>query len=340
VVKLTTIRALDFDLAMTLDSGQVFHWEKVGNGFGGAIGEEPVYVEQRGEILRVSRGARELVGNYFALDHPLVEICASFPDDPIMNTARKFCRGLRIIRQPKWECLATFICSSMKQVAHIRQISRALRKRFGDRRKIDNGAGRSRATWTGKPARVDEPGGESINHVVHTFPSPQWLAQSSEKELRECALGYRARNLLATARLVASGATDLEAWSLLSDLDLREKLCDFPGVGAKVANCVMLFAYERLRAFPIDVWIERVLRDKYFPGKRNVVPRRLRAFCESYFGEYGGYAQQYLFHHARTALHKSGAARDSSRLRHGYGVAGDSSRNDKKRDARMSRRKR
>ena len=314
-MKRTTIAAADFDLAMTLDSGQVFHWEKVGNGFVGAIGEEPVYVEQRGEILRVSRGARELIGNYFALDHPLEEICASFPDDPIMGTARNFCHGLRIIRQPKWECLATFICSPMKQVAHIRQISQALRKRFGDRRKIDN-------------------------HVVHTFPSPQWLAQSSERELRECALGYRARNLLATARLVASGAIDLEACSLLSDVDLREKLCAFPGIGAKVANCVMLFAYERLRAFPIDVWIERVLKKKYFLRKRKVIPQRLRAFCDSYFGEYGGYAQQYLFHHARTALHKSGAARDSSRLRHNYGAAGDSARNDKKRDARMSRRKR
>jgi len=277
-MKLIEIAAPDFDLAMTLDAGQVFHWIKVGNGFVGAIGEEPVYMEQRGESLRVSRGARELVANYFALDHPLAEIRASFPDDPIMATARNFCRGLRIIRQPKWECLATFICSSMKQVAHIRQISHALRKRFGDRRKIEN-------------------------HMVHTFPSPQCLAQSSEKELRECALGYRAGNLLATARLVASGAANLEAWSLLSDVDLREKLCDFPGVGAKVANCVMLFAYERLRAFPIDVWIERVLKEKYFPGKRKVLPQRLRAFCESYFGEYGGYAQQYLFHHARTALH-------------------------------------
>ncbi len=339
-MKLIEIAAPDFDLAITLDSGQVFHWEKVRNGFVGAIGEKPVYVEQRGEILRVSRGASELVANYFALDHPLAEICASFPDDPIMDTARNFCRGLRIIRQAKWECLATFICSSMKQVTHIRQISHALRKRFGDRRKIENGAGGRRATWTGKPARVDEPGGESINHVVHTFPSPQWLAQSSEKELRECALGYRAGNLLATARLVASGAADLEAWSLLSDVDLREKLCDFPGVGAKVANCVMLFAYERLRAFPIDVWIERVLREKYFPRKKRMTPQRLRAFCESYFGEYGGYAQQYLFHHARTALHKSGAVRDSSRLRRSYGVAGDSARNDKKRNARMSRRKR
>src|SRR6266404_3300357 len=177
-MKLIEIAAPDFDLAMTLDSGQVFHWEKVGNGFVGAIGEEPVYVEQRGEILRVSCGARELVGNYFALDHPLGEICASFPDDPIMNTARKFCRGLRIIRQPKWECLATFICSSMKQVAHIRQISQALRKRFGAPKKV-------------------------VDLVAYTFPSARRLGKRSEKELRECALGYRAKNLLATSRLVA-----------------------------------------------------------------------------------------------------------------------------------------
>jgi len=72
-------------------------------------------------------------------------------------------------------------------------------------------------------------------------------------------------------------------------------------VGAKVANCVMLFAYERLRAFPIDVWIERVLREKYFPGKKKVSASRLREFAAGHFGEHGGYAQQYLFHHARTA---------------------------------------
>jgi N-glycosylase/DNA lyase len=76
-------------------------------------------------------------------------------------------------------------------------------------------------------------------------------------------------------------------------------LCDLPGVGAKVANCVMLFAYERLRAFPIDVWIERTLKQQYFPRKRKVTAQQLREFCDGYFGEHGGYAQQYLFHHAR-----------------------------------------
>jgi N-glycosylase/DNA lyase len=300
-MKLTEIPAPDFDLTMTLDSGQVFHWEKVDGGLIGTIGERAVYVEQWGEILRVSRGPEELVRNYFALDHPLAEICASFPNDPVINAALVYCRGLRIIRQPKWECLATFICSSMKQVAHIRQISRALRKRFGGARTIENGAGRNQTTWTDKPVRVDEPGGESesIKCAVYTFPSAQRLARASEQELRQCALGYRAKNLLATAQLVTSGAADLEAWSALSDPDLREKLCALPGVGAKVANCVMLFAYERLRAFPVDVWIERVLRQEYFPRRKKIAAEQLRTFSQTYFGDHGGYAQQYLFHHAR-----------------------------------------
>jgi len=294
-MKLVKISAPAFDLAKTLDSGQVFHWEKVGDGFVGTIGERAVYIEQRGDVLQIRVGEGELdclkqsscdwarekgrvvggsVAHYFALDHPLAEICASFPNDPIMIAARNFCRGLRIIRQPKWECLATFICSSMKQVAHIRQISKALRERFGVARKIDN-------------------------YVVHTFPSAARLAKSFERELRKCALGYRAKNLLATARLVSSGAIDLEASSALSDVDLRKKLCRLPGVGAKIANCVMLFAYERLRAFPIDVWIERVLREKYFPRARKLSLLQLREFSDTYFGKHGGYAQQYLFHHAR-----------------------------------------
>jgi N-glycosylase/DNA lyase len=319
-MKLIEIPAPDFDLAMTLDSGQVFHWEKVGKRFVGTIGDCSVYIEQRANVLTARKSGgkldglkpsslRRLVTNYFALDHPLADICASFPNDPVMNEARDFCRGLRIIRQPKWECLATFICSSMKQVAHIRQISLALRRRFGDRRRVSD-------------------------HMVHTFPPARRIARATEDDLRECALGYRAKNLLATARLVTSGECDLESWSALSDPDLREKLCSLPGVGAKIANCAMLFAYERLRAFPIDVWIERVLKQQYFPRKKKVTELQLREFSETYFGEHGGYAQQYLFHHARMASRTSEAPRDSSTPK-AFGA-----RNDKGRDARMALRRR
>jgi N-glycosylase/DNA lyase len=308
-MKFHEIPAQDFDLAMTLDSGQVFHWEKADRGFVGTIGDCAAYVEHCGSVLKAHTSGGKLdgfkpssfsktVAHYFALDHPLAEICASFPDDPVMNAARDFCRGLRIIRQPKWECLATFICSSMKQVAHIRQISLALRKRFGDPRKIDK-------------------------HLLYTFPSAQRIARTSENDLRECALGYRAKNLLATARLVSSRECNLETWSKLPDDELSKNLCELPGVGLKIANCVMLFAYERLRAFPIDVWIERVLRQHYLQRRRKMTAQQLSEFSENYFGQHGGYAQQYLFHHARTALRRSGVSRDSS-------TALRSGRNDKR----------
>jgi N-glycosylase/DNA lyase len=243
------------------------------------IGEEAVYIEQNDSRLSFRGGSPHLIRHYFALDHPLAEICASFPADSGMAAARDFCRGLRILRQPEWECLATFITSSMKQVAHIRQISHALRRRFGEARQIGD-------------------------LILYAFPSPRKIGRSSEEKLRQCALGYRAKNLLATARLVDSGEADLKSWRALSDADLRANLCALPGVGAKVANCVMLFAYERLRAFPIDVWIERVLKQQYFTRRKKVSAAEMRDFAATYFGAHGGYAQQYFFHHARMTKRK------------------------------------
>ena len=274
-MQLERIAASDFDLALTLNSGQVFHWIAAGAGFAGCLGEKPVYLEQRAGEFFLTKGSAAAVRKYFALDHALGEICASLPRDELMDEARDYCRGLRIMRQPKWECLATFICSSMKQVAHIRQMSQALRRRFGTARRVQE-------------------------LVVYTFPSAARIAEGTVGELRACGLGYRAGNLRRTAQLVASGAADLSAWGKLPDEDLHERLCQLPGVGPKVANCVQLFAYERLRAFPIDVWIERVLKQQYFRRRRKLKPHELRDFSARYFGHYGGYAQQYLFHLART----------------------------------------
>src|ERR1017187_9627668 len=104
--------AEDFNLALTLDCGQVFHWRREGAGWAGAIGECGVFIEQRGATLHMPVGMGDLVCRYFALDHSLAEIYATFPDDPAMQAAREFCRGMRIIRQPAWECVATFITSS------------------------------------------------------------------------------------------------------------------------------------------------------------------------------------------------------------------------------------
>jgi N-glycosylase/DNA lyase len=162
----------------------------------------------------------------------------------------------------------------MKQVAHIAQMSHAIRRRFGTRTVL----------------------GE---RELFTYPTAERLAAASEAELRECRLGFRAKTLLGTARMIAAGEVDLARVASLDDEAARAELCRLPGVGEKVANCALLFGFGRLGAFPIDVWIERVLRTIYFARKRKVTARRLREFSATYFGAHGGYAQQYLFHHAR-----------------------------------------
>ena len=116
----------------TLECGQVFHWtETEGAVWEGLIGDRLAAVRGEGGPLQVVRGDGPLVARYFGMDHDLAEVYAGFPQDETMLEALDFCRGLRILRQPAWECLATFITSSMKQVVHIRQMSFALRERFG-----------------------------------------------------------------------------------------------------------------------------------------------------------------------------------------------------------------
>jgi N-glycosylase/DNA lyase len=272
-----------FDLRQTLTCGQVFHWRPRGDGWIGVVGREPVRIEQCGPKLKINREAEEVARHYFALDHDLEEIYRTFPTDPAMTTALASCRGLRIVRQPPWECLATFITSAMKQVPHIAKISHTLRERFG----------------------------KCINFEsdrLFAYPLPEQIAALTEADLRACALGFRAKNLLGAARMIASGEVSLDAVAAMSDADARAELCRLPGVGEKVANCALLFGFGRLRAFPIDVWIDRVLRKLYFAQRRKVTARRLREFSEKHFGPYAGYAQQYLFHHARMTWRDQQAA--------------------------------
>lgn len=267
---MTLLPAAPFDLDLTLESGQVFHWEKLRTGkWRGLIGRELVEVESRGDHLAV-KGPSELVKNYFALDHPLEDIYAGFPEDPMSRAALRACHGLRIIRQPRWECLATFITSSMKQVSHIRAMSLEIRRRFGS---AVRGSG------------------------VAAYPEAEVLAQCTESDLRACGLGYRAANLVATAKQVAG--MDLDGWADLETDALRRELETLPGVGTKVANCVLLFAYERLDAIPIDVWIGRILLA--MRRGRKGTASQLARYARRRLGPYGGYVQQYLFHHARVS---------------------------------------
>lgn len=269
----------EINLRATLECGQVFHWtERADGAWEGLIGDAWAVVRETDGRLAVLAGDEGLVERYFALDHDLKAIYAGFPDDPTMLAALDFCRGLRIIRQPTWECLATFITSSMKQVAHIRQMSGALRARFG--RAVPGSA-------------------------LSAYPEPARLAAAGEDELRACGLGYRAKHLRSTAQRVATGEADLAAWASLDDADLRDALCTLPGVGRKVANCAMLFGYGRLSAFPVDTWIARIMRKNYWRGRAKPTPLALERHLAKRFGPQAGYAQQYLFHHERMTQRKA-----------------------------------
>lgn len=271
-----------FDLGQVLDSGQVFHWE-TGSLDGqsvwiGCLGDEPVWLAQPdpGTVV-CPAGEAARVAHYLGIDEPIARLHATFPaDDAVLAEAVAWCPGLRLIRQPVWECLATFITSSLKQVAHIRQISLTLRRRFGVPHQI-------------------------AGQTVFAYPTPAALAAAGETELRACGLGYRAVGLWRTASALAAGDADLAELDALDDAEAREWLMRFHGVGEKIANCVLLFGCGRHGAFPIDVWMDRILRERYFgPRKRKTLkPRELQAWAEAHFGPHAGYAQQYLFHFAR-----------------------------------------
>jgi N-glycosylase/DNA lyase len=279
VHRLHSVPAPDFDLEKTLNSGQVFHWMRSGKGFLGAIDQTPIYVEQQGSSILVTEEHAPLVARYFALDHSLPEILKTFPADPVMNVAVEYSRGLRVIRQPQWECLATFLTSALKQVQHISAISLSIRKNFGGRLK----------------------GGDP---EIFGFPTPEQVARIPLTNLLECKLGFRAANLSATAQRVAAGAVGLERLNDLSIDAARTLLCSLPGVGEKIANCVLLFGYGRLDAVPIDVWISRIINQVYFADRTKVSLREMKSFAADYFGPYAGYAQQYLFHHWRLTYRK------------------------------------
>jgi N-glycosylase/DNA lyase len=132
-----------------------------------------------------------------------------------------------------------------------------------------------------------------------TFPDAERLARVSEAGLRACRMGFRAAYLRAAALRVVGGSLDLASLFRVSEDAARSRLMELPGVGRKIADCVLLFAYGFPRAFPIDVWVLKALRTLYFDG-RAIPPRELQTFAEAHFGPQAGYAQQYLFHYMRT----------------------------------------
>ena len=269
----------DYDLAATVTSGQAFRWQFQEQSWTGVIG--PFWVRLRSDDFSITAETAKPVSDwswlieYLQLDLDFSHLLLSFPDDEPLRAATNACRGLRLLRQDPWECLASFILSSTKQIVQIRQIIELLCKRFGE--------------------PISLPGGLP---PAYTFPTPARIARATETELRACKMGFRARYLLEVARLTAGGQFDPGRLRQLPIEIAREELMKLSGVGRKIADCVLLFAYGFSSAFPVDVWVAKALRQLYFP-RRKVSLERLQRFAASHFGPNAGYAQQYLFHYMR-----------------------------------------
>jgi N-glycosylase/DNA lyase len=270
------VPAPDFSLKDTLECGQAFRWGVHDGAYYGFIGPCAVRVMQDDDALLVetadSRLTPEAITRYFALDVELARILDSIDADALIHEAIARFRGLRILRQDPWECLASFILSSYNNIKRIEGMIERLCVAFG------------------APAAFNGFRGCS-------FPAPESIARASERRLRELGLGFRAPYLKATARLIADGKLPLETLQRTDYQVARSSLLSCEGVGDKVADCVALFGLAKYQAFPVDVWIARAMR--YYFRNTRMTPGRIHDFAWRHFGRFAGYAQQYLYHYVR-----------------------------------------
>ncbi len=290
-----------FDLSNSLECGQVFRWRKEDTWWVAVINNQVVKIKQQNNTLFVkssSNNADEnFIKKYFRLNDSLPEILGSINKDQIINDAISKLYGLRLIKQNHWECLASFICATYKNINSIRMMISNICRRYGQKIEFEG-------------------------QIYYTFPEPKIIADADKHVLEECSLGYRAKFLQETAKRIVSREvilSDLESakyetvQKILLGYNGNKKI--LPGVGPKVADCVMLFSLEKLNAFPIDVWIRRSIKKNYFHlfennsinilsnMKNNSIGTKeyseISKTMQKYFGAYSGYAQEYLFHYAR-----------------------------------------
>ncbi|MCR4990014.1 MAG: DNA-3-methyladenine glycosylase 2 family protein [Lachnospiraceae bacterium] len=266
----------DLDLKKIVNSGQCFRACEVSEGqFRFITGKNILYITKSSEPARgktgdlkdeyeVSCTKKEWEGiwkHYFDSDTDYRMIRAGIPaEDRFLSKCADEGCGIRILNQDKWEMLISFIISQRKSIPAIRSCIEKLCARFGD---------------------------ETGDEAIHAFPTPGSLLKASNQKLDECGLGYRTPYIVDAAKRVSSGSLDLEAIDVLSDEELFDTLKTVKGVGDKVANCVMLFGYHRVKRAPVDTWINKVIDQKY-NGKN--------PFGD--YGEYAGIMQQYMFYGA------------------------------------------
>jgi N-glycosylase/DNA lyase len=280
-----------FDLNLSLCCGQIFRFKKQGDWWYGISGDKIFKIRQtsNNNYLEFEGVDVDFVTAFFGLKDDLAVIEQSINKDAYISAALKQFKGLRLIRQNPWECLISFICATYKNIAAIEQTLFKISQKYGEKRRFDG-----QTFWL--------------------FPSVEKLAMTSVHDLEECSLGYRAKYVHATAKRVYDEQINLELLKQLSYVEAKKRLFEFPGAGLKVADCVLLFSLGKMEAFPVDVWIKRILLNRYSDQlPQDLVKRlqssyslsngeyvRLCSFAQSYFGAYAGYAQEYLYHYERS----------------------------------------
>ncbi len=263
-----------YDLNRTLDCGQVFRWQFTGPVATGVFSGHAVRVTQEAKGVRVEGelSPQEIVRlrRYLGLDEPLADIERQLCRDPVLARIIPTTTGIALMRQDPWECLISFIISTWNNIPKVEQSLAKLAAKFSD-------------------SPVEAP-----------CPSPECLAGATLRALRGCMLGYRAPYIQQVARAVASGGVDLAEIGRMPYEEARRALLTLPGVGEKVADCMLLFAYGKYQAFPVDVWVKRAVERGYFRGRART-HRQIQAFAAARFGAIAGYAQQHLYHYTRTA---------------------------------------
>jgi N-glycosylase/DNA lyase len=263
-----------YHLYRTLGCGQAFRWRIDAAGATGVFRGKPVRLAQASDGIvcegLADESALRHLRHYLGLDEPLESIERVLRQDRVLGRVLPTTSGLALLHQEPWECLISFIISAFNNIPKIELSLHRLARQFGER--VDKG--------------------------VWTFPSPERLAGARLRDLRRCALGYRGPYVRDVARRVAFGDVDLQAVGRAEYQAGREILLTLPGVGEKVADCVLLFAYAKGEAFPIDVWVKRAVERWYFGGRQKT-ERQIRKFAHQRFGPLAGYAQQHLFHSIR-----------------------------------------
>lgn len=269
----------DFVLSQTLECGQCFRYDKIGdNDYIIVAMNKMLHIKQEEQTLTLYNTTEDDYKNiwedYFDLktDYGAIKKILLEKDDKIKD-AIDTQGGIRILNQEFDEVLMSFIISQNQQIPRIRKIISEICERYGD----------EAGTFNGK--------------TYYTFPDKMKLAEITEEEYRECKTGFRASYLYGAAQMLKDSSINGEELKNLDRDEAEQKLTGIRGVGKKVADCTLLFGLGFKAAFPIDVWIKRIMEELYF-GKE-VKKEVIQEYAAKCFGEWGGYAQQYLFAYAR-----------------------------------------